>query len=183
MENSSEPKPRVVNQLNRLALSVFAHKARRDAAELRLKDATARHKATLARLDTQLEAAKARLLEAVQQSGLLTTGSKSFSTLLAAFLSKDLPVKFKVNDPIGVLRRAKKLGITRLIADRKVTYVVNPDKLQEYLNEHPEHAEEFEPFLRLPGVKHWFGVRPNDTYLTTLDTNRLTNKIIPLTDD
>lgn len=182
MDDSTSLSPRQVSRLNRLAVRVFALKVRKGAATTRLNESTKRNKATLERVSEQFDTARAQLLAALKATNLLDAEHKSFATLIAVFLTKSLPITFKVTDPAGALQLAKKLGITHLIAKRKVTYVIDPAMIQEYLEQHPDHAERFIPFLRMPGYRTWYGVRPNDAYLTTLDASRLTNEATPLTD-
>lgn len=109
-------------------------------------------------------------------------GGTSFVALYASFHSKTENVQFKVTDAKSAVDLAKKLGIAALVTKDEVTvtHVVDAELLQAYLKAHPEHADEFAPYVQLPTIKMSRWAKPTTALTETFGT-RLTNKSVSLT--
>lgn len=114
------------------------------------------------------------------RSVLVTGKLKGFATQFASFSFREVPTRFKVTDRQAALAVARQLGIMRKVCGIKVTYAVDSEKLQKYLETHPEHIENFADYVEQPQTSESLSVKPNDTFHATHDTERLTNQSIKL---
>ncbi len=186
MSEQATADDKTLDLINQLVRKLFKLRRKQVTLKQKFDEDKDRRKAAFESEDKKLEAQISKVSKKLrglvkQNRGLLITRGKSFATLFGKFSYRDLPSAFKVTDKVAALKVARKLGILRKVCSVKVTYSVETDKLEQYLNGHPEHHKAFEDCIEWPGKKQEsLSVKPNDTYLTRHDSKGLTAKGVTL---
>lgn len=178
--------PALLQQINELFRTLAALIRRQVSLRLDYDRDNDRRKAEFDRensaLEQEISEKKDELAGLVEghRAELVTGRLKGFATQFASFSFREVPTKFKVTDKQAALAAAKKLGVMRKVCSIKVTYVVDAEKLQKYLDTHPEYIEDFADYVEQPHTSESLSVKPNETFHATHDTERLTNQSIKL---
>ncbi len=173
-----------LNQINALAKRIFRNEAKKIRLTAQLRAAQARAKARyspeILQLQSQIDKDGKRLSGIVKKyrTRLIESG-KSFATMHAKFQYRE-NTKLKIVNPQAVEALVRKLKITKPVSVRTVHSEVKPDLLEQYLDDHPELKPEFNGLVEWPGQRQNLSIKPNESYLTTLDGTRLSDKAIPL---
>ncbi len=115
------------------------------------------------RINTRIVKLRKRLAWLVKtyREHLMTAKLKSFTTELGVFEFRNSTTRFKVTDAAGALAAARKLGVVRKIAKLKVSWTIEPKKLEEFLRQHGEYINAFDEFVDPGGdVTEVLRVRP-----------------------
>lgn len=180
---------RVIANLNELARELLELRATQAnlkaefaAEEARRKQAfEMRHDDLVSRIQTLKR--QIRELITKHRTSLIKSGKKSFATLVATYSYRNASTKFKITDKSGVVGVGRNKGILRKICKISVVYTPNAQKLEKWLDTHPEDRDAFEPFIVYGSAGESLSLKPNESYLVQHGKDRISNESINLMDD
>lgn len=116
------------------------------------------------------------------RSTLVATGKKSFATRIAKVQFRAVGETIKVHDKDGIMRVARKLGVTKQIAKPpKMQYVFNVVMFKAWLRKNGERRHLFEKFFEDVPAGESLHLQPNDSHQVFYDGQRLSPVSIRIT--
>lgn len=133
----------------------------------------------LAKLQAELEA-ELRALVIPNRVVLLTGRLKSFATTFGSVSIKEKPESFTIVNPGGIEDQARKDGWLNKLGKFTRTWKPDASVVIDLMKTDARAAKRYAPFVEQTGGFEEMRVRPNETYYTDYDPDRLTPKSINL---
>lgn len=177
---ANEVDPRVIGTINRLFERLFRltvrQKLEEDRYEAQLASLKRRHRALTEDFKVQENELAARLLRVILENidKLIPSKRRSFVTLIGSVQFRRQPARTSVHDEAGAMQMARELQVVRHVATPPdMQWHFSASKFLEWLQQHPEYREKFEPFITVTPAHDSVSVKPNG-YTVDYDNKRLT---------
>jgi hypothetical protein len=185
-EQGEDPTASLLKKINKTLRKYFdvrrqraEHKLTHDKKLAKLKTKFDQVDQPLATLEAEL-AAKLRGLIIPNRVKLIIGKRKAFATTFGVVSFSKKPLSFKVTDPKGLEKLARKERRLNKLGKFVRTWKHNAKSIDTWLKADPEAAARYAAFVEKTGDYDELFVQPTDPYLTQFDPDQLTAKSVNL---
>ena len=136
---------------------------------------TAAHAAERSVLEVDIQSLDAGIRGIItnNESTLLQSGKRSFTTVIAAFQFSKIKERLDITDTKLVMDVARKLGVVRKIAKLSIKWTFSATKFKDWLAKNGEYRNAFADGIEDIAAYESLTIKPNSTHVVHYDGKRI----------